>query len=148
MAKGKERLAQKDYARAILEFKNAAQTIPLDPEPYYQLGLVHLNMGNGKLAGEGLKRATELNPKHLAAQMKLAELMTTSDEKEALKGAETRVRLVLNASPDDPDALNTLATAEWKLGKKEDAEQHLQQVLQKSAATSELRDHYGPHQNG
>jgi Tfp pilus assembly protein PilF len=132
LARGRERLAQKDYARAILEFKNAARTVPLDPEPYYQLGLVHLLLGNGMLAREGFTRATDLNPKHLQAQVKLAELLALSNEKQVLQEAEGRAQEVLKAEPDNVDALNALAAAEWKLGEKEEAEQHLQRAVSKS----------------
>src|SRR5436190_4695012 len=36
--RGKELLAKKEYARAILEFKNATRLQPKDAEPYYQTG--------------------------------------------------------------------------------------------------------------
>ena len=39
-------MAKKDYARAALQFHNAVQVAPRDPEAYYQLGLACLACGN------------------------------------------------------------------------------------------------------
>src|ERR1035441_5723191 len=36
---GKKMLAQKDYDRAIIEFKNAVSAMPKDPESHYQLAV-------------------------------------------------------------------------------------------------------------
>src|ERR1035438_999863 len=38
LAEGEKQLEKKDYPRAILQFKNAAQAKPKEAEPYYQLG--------------------------------------------------------------------------------------------------------------
>ena len=60
-----QRLSQKkEYARAALQFRNAIQAMPTDPEPYYQLGLTYLASGNRALAAGCFRKATELNPKH------------------------------------------------------------------------------------
>ena len=42
LKRGKELAAKKDFGRALLEFKSAAQAMPKDAEPYYQLGLTYL----------------------------------------------------------------------------------------------------------
>ena len=39
LASGKALVEKKEYARAILEFKNATRLIPNDAEPLYQMGL-------------------------------------------------------------------------------------------------------------
>src|SRR5690349_17718799 len=67
-----------DFGRAILDFKNAAQAMPMDAEPHYQLGLVQLDSGNPQAAANELIKAVDLNPKHIAAQLKLAELMAAN----------------------------------------------------------------------
>lgn len=38
LRQGQAEMARKDYARAGLEFRSAAQVMPNDPEPYYQWG--------------------------------------------------------------------------------------------------------------
>ena len=135
LAEGEKQLEKKDYPRAILQFRNAVQAKPKEAEPYYQLGLAYLASGDLRKAVGYLKKTIELNPKHTGAQLRLAELMSTSADKKTLEDAEKYVTQVLSVSPDNVDALNTLAFAEWKLRKPEDAEQHLQQALQKFPAS-------------
>ena len=132
---GQKQLEKKDYPRAILQFKNAIQAKPKEAEPYYQLGLAYLASGDVRKAFASLDRTIKLNPKHTGAQLKLAELMSTSRDKKYLADAEKYATQVLTASPDNVDALNTLAFTELKLGKPDDAEQHLQLALQKFPAS-------------
>lgn len=129
LRRGSEYLSRQDYARAILEFKNAADAAPLDAEPYYKLGLTYTQMHDPMLAAASLKRATELNPQHHGAQLKLAELLATSAERPLLEDAEQRARQLLPAATNSADVLTVLATAEWNLGKKEAAEQHLNEAF-------------------
>jgi Flp pilus assembly protein TadD len=42
LEKGKKAYQEKNYAVAIIQFKNAAEAQPRDAEPYYQLGLAYL----------------------------------------------------------------------------------------------------------
>jgi tetratricopeptide (TPR) repeat protein len=126
-------IATKDYARAILELRNAVSAAPDDAEPYYRLGMVFLASGDQRTAARMFQKAAELNPRHTGAQLKLAELMTVSGNK-YLDDAVTRVKGVLEASPNDPEALDTLAIAEWKLGNQDEAAQRLQEALSKSPA--------------
>ena len=69
LKKGQEYLAKKDYARATLEFRNAANVMPRDAEPHYQTGLVFLETGNMASAVNAFQKATALDPKHAAAQL-------------------------------------------------------------------------------
>ena len=128
---GKKYVEQKDYARAILQFKNAARSRPTDPEPYYQLGLTYLAIGDLRSTVAHLAKAAELNPQHAGAQLKLAQLMTATRNPEVLVEAEKRAQAVLAAMPNSPDALSTLAVTELRMGKSEDAEDHLRQALSK-----------------
>lgn len=132
LEKGKKEFEKKNYAVAVLHFKNAAAAQPRDAEPYYQLGLTHLAANDINTAAPYFRKATDLNPKHTGAQLKLAELMTTSRNKEVLEDAQKRVLGVLAALPDDVDALNVLSVTELLLGKPESAEAHLEQALRKS----------------
>src|SRR5947209_1279444 len=68
-------LETQDYARALIEFKNAAAAKPLDDLPYYQIGLIYLKLENPALAASAFKRATQLNPDNAYAQVKLAQLL-------------------------------------------------------------------------
>ena len=131
MKRGLAQMAKKDYARAALEFRSAAQAVPADAEPYYQLGLAALGMGDANGAYRALRKAVELNPKHSAAQLKLAQLMVGSRQKELVEEAASNLRGVLAGSPDNPDALDTLAVAEAALGQTGAAQQRLEETLEK-----------------
>jgi tetratricopeptide (TPR) repeat protein len=137
LERGKQEFQKKNYAVAIIHFKNAIQAQPRDAEPYYQLGLVYLAGNDFNTAASYFLKATELNPKHTAAQLKVAELMATSQSKEILEEAKKRSQDVLNLLPEDVDALNVLAISELRLGNPQSAEAHLEQALTK--APSHLR---------
>ena len=124
-------MAKKDYGRALLEFRNATRVMPKDAEPQYQLGLAFLASGNATNGARALYSATQLNPKHAGAQLKLAELMTTSQNQDTLRDAVGRLESVLTASPDNIEATDTLALAEWRLGKIDDASKRLEEALQR-----------------
>src|ERR1035441_9235183 len=132
LEKGKKEFEKKNYAVAVLHFKNAAAAQPRDAEPYYQLGLTHLAANDINNAAPYFQKAPDLKPQHTGAQLKLAELMTASRNKEVLEDAQKRVLGVLAALPDDVDALNVLAVTELLLGKPESAEAHLERALRKS----------------
>ena len=131
LEKGKKEFQKKNYPVAILHFKNAVTAQPLDAEPYYQLGISYLALNDIQTGGTYLRRATELNPKHTAAQLRFAELLDAGD-KENVEDAQQRALKVLTLLPDDVGALDVLAVAELRLGTPESAEAHLQQALRKS----------------
>ncbi len=133
LAAGKTFAAKKEYARAILELQNAIRLTPNDAEPVYQLALAYLDSGDYQAGAATLLQATRLNPTHQGAQLKLAELMSGSSSAtpELLGQAEERARTVLALSPDNPDALSSLALAEFRSGKVEDATKHLESALEK-----------------
>src|SRR5262249_15197422 len=115
----------------ILEFRNAAAAVPKDAEPYYRLGLAYLESGDPRSAAQAFQKATALNPNHAGAQLKLAELMAFTHDEKFLREAVSRLQGALGDSPADPEAIDTLALAEWKLGKPEDAVRRLQESLKK-----------------
>jgi tetratricopeptide (TPR) repeat protein len=129
LKRGEALIAKRDYARALLEFRNAANAMPKDAEPYYQMGLAYLATGDVNTAIRGFRQAVALKPTHSGAQLKLAELMTLSRNDKLVEEAITRVVEAFGATPNNPEALDTLAIAEWKRGKPEDAVQHLEEAL-------------------
>lgn len=134
LKRGEALLAKKDYARAALEFKNAAAAMPKDAEPMYQIGLVYLETGRLGSAVGAFQQALRLNPKHVGAQVKFAGLLTTSQRPDILADAEKRLQRVLEADPNNLEALHTLADAETKLGKPQDAEKLLDDVVERFPA--------------
>jgi tetratricopeptide (TPR) repeat protein len=131
LRRGKELRDKKDFTRALIEFKNAASAMPKDAEPQYQMGLTYLEAGSPASGVGALRKAIALNPKHQQAQLKLAELMTTSGNKDLLEQAASRLETILSATPDNSEANDALALAEWKLGKTDDAIDRLEDTLKK-----------------
>ncbi len=129
LAAGKALLEKKDAARAVLEFKTAAQATPKDSEVQYQLGMAYLATGDIGRGAASLHKALELNPKHPMARLRLAQLMSNTSNEVVLKEARQRLESFLQDSPNDPDALHALAFTEMKLGDPKDAMQHLEQAI-------------------
>jgi tetratricopeptide (TPR) repeat protein len=63
--------------------------------------------------------------------LKLAELMTSSSNKDMLQKAASSLEAILSATPDNSEANDALALAEWKLGKTDDAVERLEDTLKK-----------------
>jgi tetratricopeptide (TPR) repeat protein len=132
MARGKKLVQQKDYARAMLEFKNAARTVKSDAEPYFQMALVALETGDAQAAYQMLKKAIQLNPQHMEAKSHLARLIAENPSaRKQLSEAEETAKAILALSPDNVENLHTLAILELRLGNRGDAEQYLDQALAK-----------------
>src|SRR5262249_36568156 len=119
----------RDYARAALEFKGAIQAAPREAEGYYRLALVFAATDNPQAAIYSLRKATELNPGYKEAQLEYARLMAANGTRAYVEQAEQRALAVLSSAGEDPDALNTLALAEARLGNPESAERYLRRAL-------------------
>ncbi|MGA2723319.1 MAG: tetratricopeptide repeat protein [Bryobacteraceae bacterium] len=134
---GKRMLARQDYQRAVIQFRNAVQAMPRDPEAFYQLALAYLGHGSYVEAVQALRQASSLDPKHVPTQLKLAELMTSSHNREVLEEAQKHVEGVLSDIPDNPEALTTLALTKLRLGQPAGAEDELVRSL--AVAPTSLR---------
>ena len=130
--KGKKFLAAKDYSRATVEFQNAVQAKPRNPEPLVLLGESYLNQFMLPTAISYFRKATELDPNYAPAQLRMADLMLRTHNDQLSKEAESRIQKVLTGNPGDDDALLALAGVRVQLGKVEDAEKYLNEVLRRS----------------
>jgi tetratricopeptide (TPR) repeat protein len=101
-------MEKKDYARAVLEFRNAVQLLPGNAESYYELGLAYLNSGNYRSGVEALLRAAALDPENSGAQLKIAELTSATGSEDlgegVLESAEKRLMAILAVLPEMGDA--------------------------------------------
>jgi tetratricopeptide (TPR) repeat protein len=129
VAKGRAFIAKRDFSRAILEFRNAVKLNPDDADAYYDLGTAFAGAQDVNSALAAYKKATEVNPKHLQAQLKLAQLLVLSDERNLLLDAQDRLRMVLREAANDKDTINTLAFTELKLGSPTTAAELLERAL-------------------
>jgi cellulose synthase operon protein C len=130
LERGNAQLQKRDYNRAILEFKNALRIKPKSAETQYQLALAYLGEKDTRNAVVSLRNSLDLDPNYTPAEMKLSQMAAETRNPAELLEAEKHLRHVLSISPADPDALNTLAVTEWRLGKHEEA----QKVLTQSSA--------------
>ena len=118
---GKKLLEEKDAARAILQFRNAVQATPKNPEAYYQLSLALFAAGDLLGSIGSLRKVLEINPKHRPAQLRLAQIEAMASDPKYVKGAQDSLKQLLQDAPDDADALHALAFTELKLGDTERA---------------------------
>ena len=126
---GRGFLEKKDYNRAILQFRNAVQRRPMDPEAYYQLGLAYVGKADLKQAAACFQKTLQLQPKHPGAMLKLAGIMGVTPVRENVQRAEKMAQELLDASPGNVEVIDTLAAAQVRLGKIDDAEKHLLEAL-------------------
>ena len=131
LAAGKRDLQSSHYPQAIVRFKIAVGLAPKDADSHYYLGLAYWGSGDLGQAASELKTATDLNPQHLQARIKLAELAARFSAGNTLIETEKQVQQILAQSPNEAGAWYTLAMAEWRLGKPDDAMAHLQEALSK-----------------
>jgi tetratricopeptide (TPR) repeat protein len=131
LKRGDALFAKKEYARAVIEFRNAAAAVPTDAEPHYRMGLSYMAAGEEMNAARAFQKAITLNPKHAGAQLKAAEMMASSRDQQVVAEAASRLRSLFGPSPDDPTVIETLALTEWKLGKPEEASKLLEGALQR-----------------
>jgi tetratricopeptide (TPR) repeat protein len=124
-------LTKKNYAGALLELRNAALVAPKDAEPYYRIGLLDLEAGDTRGAIAAFRKATQQDPNHPGAKLKLAELMVASRDRELVDQAAIELRTLIATAPNNPEAYDALAVAESELGKVEAATQRLEETLRK-----------------
>jgi tetratricopeptide (TPR) repeat protein len=129
MAEGKRLMEKKDPARALLQFRNAVQATPRDPEAYFQLGMASLATGDVQQGAVAFRKALELNPKHKEAQLRLSQLMAGTADPDTLKEAQRHLSALLQDTPDNAEALHALALTELKLGDSGDGIQHLEHAM-------------------
>jgi putative PEP-CTERM system TPR-repeat lipoprotein len=133
---GKKLLKNKDASRAILQFQNAVKATPNNPEAYYQLGLAFLAIQDVTPGIAAFRKALEIDPKHRNANLEMAKLKASTNDKGFLQDANEKLREFLQGVPDDPDALHALALTELKLGDSEAAIRDLSHAM--SAAPQEV----------
>jgi tetratricopeptide (TPR) repeat protein len=128
---GKGYFQKQDYASALLQFKNAARALPANAEPFYYMGLVYISTNSPRQAVQSLVKATQLNPKYVEPQIKLAELMVMSHQQDLLQQARERLEGVVAYHPDNSEALVALASERSQSGDLKEAEKYLKDALDK-----------------
>lgn len=133
---GKKLLKNKDPERAILQFRNAVQAMPNNAEAYYQLSQAYFAVNDIRLSIGNLRKALEVDSNHAAAKLRMAQLQTMADDPALIKEGRDALTAILKDSPNDVEAIHSIGFADLKLGKPEDAIEHLTQTF--AAAPADL----------
>jgi len=127
LEKGQAFMAEKNYEKARLEFRNALQIMPLDSEARYENGVVDESLGNIREAAQFYQGAIDSNADNVAARARLGRIF-------ALGGAPDKAIATVSPSlekhPDDAKLLTVRASAKMQLkdvaGAQSDAERAVQ----------------------
>src|SRR5277367_4591825 len=68
LEKGKAFLTAGNYEKARVEFQNALQIAPTDPEARFENGVVDERLGKAREAAQFYQGAIEVNPEHVEAR--------------------------------------------------------------------------------
>ena len=131
LREGKQFVAKKDYPRAILQFNNAAKSMPKDAEPYYQLGLTAIAMGDTRSAPGFLNQAIVLDPRHVDAMIALADLFTLSAHPSSIEEGKRLAQRALAIVPENVKALNLIALSDLRMGHATAAAAQLEDLLRR-----------------
>ncbi len=142
LEKGKVYLAEKNYDKAKIEFKNVLQIDPKTAEAFYHLGEIEEQSQNWSKAFGSYKKASELDPDLIGPKVSLARLyMAQASALRAAKNeegaanafglAQEQIKEVLSREPDNPEALTLEATLWASDGDMEKAARQLEKLFEK-----------------
>ena len=134
LERGKRLVERHDYQRAVLEFSNAIKAVPTDAEPVYELAMTYIEMRDFRTAYALLKKCVSINPAFAKGEIALAKFESGASDKSELQQARQRLQQVLIASPNNADALNTLAALDFRAGNSDAAVQSLEAAVERSPA--------------
>lgn len=129
IAAGKKQMEKHDAGRAILEFHNAVQAAPRNPEAYYELGIAYLEARDFRSALASFHKVLEFDPKHVGAKLRIAQMMAETSNNGLLQEAKGELQLLLQGASPTSEILDTLAMTEMKLGDTGSAVEILERAL-------------------
>ncbi len=108
MEKGESYLAAGNLEKARVEFQNALQIAPTDPQARYENGVVSEKLGKFRDAAQFYQGAIDVDPQHLGARTNLARLFLISG---APDRALDLIAPAIAKHPDDAELLSVRAAA-------------------------------------
>jgi tetratricopeptide (TPR) repeat protein len=133
--RGNQYLGEKNYRKAVIEFKVASQNMPKDPEPQFLLAMTYLHAGATRLAVESFQKTLAIDPKHEGAQYQMALFEVGTNRMEMVRAAKQTLTDWIRNHPNDGEAFASLGLAEAKLGNNDDALRQLEAGAAKDLAT-------------
>lgn len=106
MANANVAVQAENYDQAIAEYDRILVARPNSDRVHLQMGTAHYKAGDFTQAETHYRKASELNPKNLTANLRLALLLGEVGRKEETTAL---LREILTMAPDNPYALNNLA---------------------------------------
>ncbi|MGR8929511.1 MAG: tetratricopeptide repeat protein [Gammaproteobacteria bacterium] len=123
---GKILMENGDYDTARVQFRTALQIDPKFAEAYFGLAVIDEQKQDwGHMLGN-LREAVALDPKHLAAQIKLGQIYLSGGQ---LEKAKEQAQIALQLSPENTAALLLESAIRIRQGKHQDAMQSIDHVL-------------------
>lgn len=113
LSKGREYFTAKNYEKARLEFRNALQIDPTDPESAYLAGQAAERLGNMREAAQMYQAAIDARSTHAGARAMLGRIYEMAGVPD--KALEL-VEPALATAPDDPELLVTRGAARQMKG--------------------------------
>lgn len=107
---------QGDGPGALAAWKESIRTDPHMPDSYQHMAEYYALRGDGELAIGHMHDALEILPNDMQLRKQLAELALRQDK---LDVAETEYRTILNANPEDPNAMLGLARVYHRKARKD-----------------------------
>ncbi len=138
MARGLSFLQEKNYDRAISEFKRATAFNPELPEAYEYLGKVYQTTGKTDEAIKTYKKGVQQNPSSEKAIISLGNIYV---ENKQYVEAETQFKKLAQVSPTSPYPYNTLGHIYLLTNRYEDAEEQFKRVIK--LAPNDANGYYG-----
>lgn len=117
MEKGQTFLTAGNYEKARVEFQNALQIAPTDPEARFEMGVVDEKLQKSREAAQFYQATIDVSPDHLGARTNLARLYMFAN---APDKALELIKPALEKHPDDAELLTLRAATHVQ--KKEMAE--------------------------
>ena len=123
------------FAEAAAELTRAIEKNPKLAEAHYLMGLIRQERGDRELAIASFRAALKIEPRHAAAQARLAEVMTylARARESGYAEAAAACRRALALNPSDADSLFHLAWIEAAMGEHASAVTHYRGALRLQA---------------
>jgi Tfp pilus assembly protein PilF len=99
---GKAYYSAAQYQKAKIEFLNATQSAPDNPDAWFFLGETMTRLGNAEKAFQAYSRAEELDSDNPDVLLKIASLLILSNN---IKPAEEKIEKILSREPENTKAL-------------------------------------------
>jgi tetratricopeptide (TPR) repeat protein len=109
LEKGHAYLTAGNYEKARVEFQNALQISPIDPDARFESGVVDEKLGKPREAAQFYQAAIDVSPDHVGARTNLARLYLLSGAPD--KTLEL-IRTAIEKHPDNSELLTLRAAAE------------------------------------